>query len=527
MDKHSAGRLVREIGNAQPSRRDILAGAAASGLLTGAATTIGVRRAFAQADKPRRGGTMRIAFVGSPARLDPHQMNGTEEVALTHSIYDGLTYTDHTLTPQPELATSWESTPDAKVWTFRLRQGVKFHHGRALDADDVVWSYKRILDPAVASPARSVFSLIDSVEKVDAATVRFTLTGPFAEFANLVGGNFQAKIVPRDVADLHKTPTGTGPFKLAEFVPGDHATLVRNDAYWNEGQPYLDQVRHLYLPEEASHLAGLLSGHIDMAWSPLPEMLPIYATSKDVKILVAPTNGYQPIVMAVHQPPFNDARVRRAFRLMCDRKALTRIVLGSLDVPVSNDHPIPPQSDMYMAQEPLKQDLEQAKALLAEAGYKDGMDIEMMAWTGRAGLVQSALGFQDMAKKANVRISVNTVPSDVFLGKYWLKHNFFVTNWSARTTLYELLSITYASNAKWNESHWNSRELDALIEAIRSEQDAAKRKAHFGEVQKMFIAEGPVIIPYHRPRVSAIRANVQGYQEHPSAWVDLRTTWLS
>lgn len=168
-----------------------------------------------------------------------------------------------------------------------------------------------------------------------------------------------------------------------------------------------------------------------------------------------------------------------------------------------------------------------AKALLAEAGYKGGMDIEMISWTGRAGLVQSALAFQDMAKKADVRIVLKTVPSDVFLSKYWLKHNFFVTNWSARTTLYELLAIAYTSKAKWNESHWNSPELDNLIDATRTERQEEKRKEVFAEIQRKFLDEGPVIVPYHRPRVTALRKNVKGFQPHPSAWVDLRTAWLS
>src|SRR5205823_522259 len=140
-------------------------------------------------------------------------------------------------------------------------------------------------------------------------------------------------------------------------------------------------------------------------------------------------------------------------RLICNREQLTRIAVGSnLNLPVSNDHPIPPFSPFYMQQEPGKQDIETAKKLLADAGYKDGLDVEMMAWTGRAGLVQAALAFQDMAKRADVRIRVNTVPADIFLSKYWLKHNFFITNWNGRTSLYEMLALAYASNAQWKES---------------------------------------------------------------------------
>ena len=503
-----------------PSRRSFgvgLAGAAALGVL-------GIPRGEAQTRK--RGGTIRVAFVGSPVKVDPHVAAGAEEWAMLRGVYDSLVWTDETLTPRPELAESWEASPDATVWTFKLRKGVKFHHGRELDADDVVFSFKRILDPATASPARSVFSMVDRVEKLDPLVVRFTLKSPFAEFPQLIGGSFQAKVAPRDVSDLNKNPTGTGPFKLTEFVPGDHLTLLRNDAYWRDGEPYLDQIRFVYLPEEAAHIAGMMSGDLDMTWWPSAEVIPIYQANRDLTVSIAQSYGYQPIVMRVDTPPFDKPEVRRAFRLLCNRDSLKKTSMGNLNVPVSNDHPIPPFSPMYIEQKPMVQDIETAKKLLADAGYKDGLDIEMMAWTGRAGLVQEALGFQDMAKKANVRIRVNTVPADIFLSKYWLKHNFFVTNWNGRTTLYEMLALAYQSNATWNESQWKSKRMDDLIELVRREQNEVKRKAVFADIQKVFIDDSPVIVAYHRPSVMVYRTHLRDFTPHPSGWLDFRRTWL-
>lgn len=481
----------------------------------------------AHAQSPKRGGRITVAFVGSPVKLDPHTATGAEEWGLLRAVYDSLVYADEKLQPQPELAERWEGSPDSTQWTFFLRKGVKFHHGREMDADDVVFSYKRILDPEVASPARAAFSMVSEVEKLDDHTVRFTLSSPFAEFPHLCGGSFQAKIAPRDISDLGQTPSGTGPFKLAEFVPGGHATLTRNEAYWRNGEPWVDEVRVAFLPEEATHVAGIMAGTLDMTWWPSGELLPVYQANPDVRIAVAQSYGYQPIVMRVDQPPFDNPDVRKAFRLICNREALKRVVLGNLDVPVSNDHPIPPFSPMYMEQTPLAQDLDTAKQLLSDAGYKDGMDIEMMAWTGRGGLVQSALAFQDMAKKVDVRIQVNTVPADIFLSKYWLKHNFFVTNWNGRTTLYEMLALAYLSDAKWNESGWKSKDMDGLIDGVRREPDEAKRRQIFADIQAMFLSEGPTIIAYHRPSVTVYRKHIQGFIPHPTGWLDFRTTWLA
>jgi peptide/nickel transport system substrate-binding protein len=231
--------------------------------------------------------------------------------------------------------------------------------------------------------------------------------------------------------------------------------------------------------------------------------------------------------MRVDQPPFDKPEVRKAFRLICDRSRLKQVVLGDLDVPVSNDHPIPPFSDMYMQQTPMGQDIETAKKLLADAGYKDGLEIELMSWTGRGGLVQSALAYQDMAKEAGVQIRVNTVPSDIFLSKYWLKHKFVVTNWNGRSTLYEMLALAYLSNAKWNESGWKSPEMDELIGGVQREQDETKRKKIFAEIQTLFIDHGPTIVAYHRPSVMAYRKHIQGFVPHPTGWLDFRTTWLA
>jgi peptide/nickel transport system substrate-binding protein len=149
--------------------------------------------------------------------------------------------------------------------------------------------------------------------KRDPSTVRFTLSGPFAEFPVLVGGSFQARIAPRDVPDLGKTPIGTGPFKLTEYVAGDHATMMRNPDYWRDGQPYLDQLRFLFLPEEASH-TSVSRPATSNVWCRCPRCRRSTA-NKDIVIQVQ-TNGYQPIVMGVDKPP---STIARAPRLLCDR----------------------------------------------------------------------------------------------------------------------------------------------------------------------------------------------------------------
>ena len=131
---------------------------------------VSVRPVFAQ-PLPKRGGKISVAFIGSPVKLDPHVAAGSEEWTLLRSVYDNLVFVDEKLAPKPELAERWEASPDSTEWTFYLRKGVKFHHGREMDADDVIYSYQRILNPEIASPARSVFSMIERIDKLDSYTV--------------------------------------------------------------------------------------------------------------------------------------------------------------------------------------------------------------------------------------------------------------------------------------------------------------------------------------------------------------------
>lgn len=506
------------------TRRKFLGVGVGAGL-TMAAAKFGTPSNLAEAQVPRRGGTLRVALSGAPTKLDPPTFLGIDDFVLGRSLYDSLTFVDHNLVPRPELAESWEASPDPRTWIFHLRRGVRFHHNREMDADDVVYTYRRILDPKTASPARVSLSVIEKVEKLDKYTVRFVLNIPYADLPVLLGGNFHAKIIPHDRSDLDKNPSGTGPFKLKEFVPGDRTTLVRNDAYWQADRPYLDEVRYLYMPEMASQVAGVIGGTLDMIHTPSAEVFPILESNPSVKVLTVASNAYQPIVMRMDRAPFNDNRVRLALKYCVDRAAMNRIVLrghGSL----GNDHPIPPTSEYWTDMGIRPRDIAKAKELLADAGYSNGLDLELFAWTGRPGLVEQALTFQDMVKPANIRIQVRTLPSDVFLSKYYLKVDFFLSHWNARAALDELLFIAYHSKAKWNESYWIDPDLDRLLESGRAELDFQKRKAFYAQIQKKFIEEGPVIIAYHRPRVTAMRKNVIGFQPHPSGWSDLRSVWL-
>jgi peptide/nickel transport system substrate-binding protein len=194
--------------------------------------------------------TIRMAFAIQPATLDPQKMRvgGLEYNAAVY-CFSRLTTQDAQLKVQPDLATSWDASEDLKTWTFHLRPGVKFHNGKPLDAADVLFTYKRILDKEVGSVLRVNFSMVSNIEAVDPLTVRFTLTVPYADFAAATAA-YQALIVSESMLDTLTThPIGTGPFRFVEYRPGDQMTLERNPDYFIPGVPTLDRAILRIIPE--------------------------------------------------------------------------------------------------------------------------------------------------------------------------------------------------------------------------------------------------------------------------------------
>jgi peptide/nickel transport system substrate-binding protein len=459
--------------------------------------------------------------------MDPARFLTIEDENMAFAIYNGLTRVDPQMKVHPDLATSWNTSDDLKTWTFKLRSGVKFHHGKVFNADDVVFSFTRILDPKLASPGRSVLNVLEGVEKKDDSTAIFHLKQPYADLPVVVGGIF-GRIVPSDRGDdqILKEPSGTGPFKFQENVIGDHLTVVRNPDYWQPGLPYLDGIRQVTMPEQASRDAALGGGQIDMIWQVYPTSRDTLKQFPNVKLYSASSGGYVPLVMRSDRPPFDDVRVRQAMKYVVDREQIRQVVmLGAGDL--ANDQPIPPALPLYTDIGLRTPDVARAKQLLSEAGHPNGLDLTLYTSPGRPGMVELAVAFQQMAAPAGIRVKIQKVPIDSFWADYWMKKDFYASNWFMRSTIDETLSVAYKSDAQWNEAFWKSPKLDDLILAGRGERDESKRKQIYAQAARLISDEGGSIITYFQPVVSAASTAVQGFDEPPLSLFDPRTVWLA
>jgi peptide/nickel transport system substrate-binding protein len=480
----------------------------------------------AESDGMKSGGTLTLALPGSPGFLDPALVTTNEGYIISLAGYDGLVRINENMAPEPMLAESWETSDDLLTWTFNLRKGVKYHHGKEFNADDVIYTFERILDPDLGSPAKSILGFVKDLEKKDDYTVVFNLETPSA-FLDTSLGAVQNRIVPSDrtTEQLNQELSGTGPFKMEEYAPGAHTTMVANEDYWQEGIPHLDKFRMVYMPEEATQIAALTSGTVDMMWGLGFENTGTVDAAEEADVLEIKSGLFQDVVFDVRQEPFNDVRVVQALKLCVDRPGIRQVVLQGKGSD-GNDQPIAPIS-IYWGDIPVReQNIEKAKELLAEAGYADGLEFTLYTSDSRPGMVELALSFQEMTKAAGVNVQIERVPADIYWGEYWLKVSACVSNWNMRATPDESLSTAYHSEAKWNESFFASDELDKLIDDARGEKDFDKRSEMYKKAQEIISDEAGTLIPYFKPLIMALRKEVKGFLGHPTGLVDVRTVWL-
>ncbi len=458
--------------------------------------------------------TVRFAMSsseGTDATLDPVLPAGAG--IRYNAIYDQLIELDASYAPQPMLAESWEHNETADEWTFHLREDVVFHDGTPMTAEDVVFTYKRLLDPETGSPGRALLSSLNpnGIEAIDDYTVRFTLDTPVIELPVILNNRYTWILqASQDEEERRTKAIGTGPFKVKEFTPGEDPTiLVRNEEYWRAGQPSIDVLELRSIPEPFARLTALEQGQVDIIEDVPPTDVKRVAENPDLQLLSSQTGSWGGMVMMVDQEPFDDVRVRQAFKYVVDRKQMLDLVaLGHGSI--ANDNPVAPWIRYAVEDEPRQQDIDKAKELLAEAGYADGLSVELHTSSKHPYWIEIATVFKEMAAKAGIDVRVVMAPPDSYWSEVWMQVPFCMTNWGERATD-NALSVMFLSDAEFNETHWYNPEWDALLLQARQTIDDEERTQLYQEAQRIIIDEGGVIIPFFENNLVGARANVTGY----------------
>jgi peptide/nickel transport system substrate-binding protein len=468
-------------------------------------------------------GVLRVGVASSLNTLDPPKMKIGEEYVFNYLVFNALTQIGPDMKVRPDLAERWESSPDLKTWTFHLRRGVKFHHGRELDAEDVIATVNRILDKATGSAARVNLSVIKDGVAVDRHTVRFTLAIPYSGFAEVMADRV-AKVTPRDrVETLATAPVGTGPFKFKEFVPGDHLTVVRNPDYFEKGAPLLDEVVLRIIPESAALTTALEAGSVDLIYLAPLEAIEKLKANANVVVDAVPSSSWDAVVMRCDIPPFNNVKLRQALAAVVDKPALTSLALFGHGTPTHTA--IPPSHPFFNREIPIrKPDAALGKKLMAEAGFPNGLDLKLFIPAGRPARERTGIAVREMAKPIGMRIDLQRVPWDKFVADIEGKAEFNVDGFFSRPTIDTAIYTWYHSTGSWNAItwHYSNPRVDQILDQARATASEDEQRRLYQEFQAIVDREVPGIVPYVLNHVNAYRKSVQGFRSTPMMWLDLR-----
>jgi peptide/nickel transport system substrate-binding protein len=476
----------------------------------------------------KRGGIMQVSFSDSSTdeSLDPAISELNNDSFYTGQIYEGLTVADTEWGVHPVLAEEWESNEDATEWTFTLRQGVTFHDGTPFTAQDAAYSIGRLLDEDVASP---LFSRLepsldpDGISVPDDATLVLTLKRPDSLMPLALSAR-HAMIVKDGTADFSvANAIGTGPFKVKSFRPGQSWEVERNTSYWEQGLPYLDGIRGVVIGEQSTKVQSVVSGEAHIA-DPINYSAASTVTG-NAELLEFSGATYLLVAMDQTKEPFNDERVVDAIKMAVDREQMLNAVFQGYG-DVTADVPVPPDDFFYPTDLSTEQDIEGAKALLAEAGYPDGIDLELNTSDSYGGMVDLAVAFQQVVEPAGIRVKINQGSPDTYWDQVWLVKPMYVSYYTRRHPN-EILSVTYASKAPWNECKLKNPELDDLLSEGLRTTDRDEQQQIYQDALRQVNDKHGTSIPAFVSKLWVKKNNVRGEELELSRGMIMKRAYIA
>jgi peptide/nickel transport system substrate-binding protein len=511
-----------------------------------AATTAPVAAAPTAAAKPaeaakpqaapaaiKKGGVLIIGADVSPVGLDPALTTAFSSVAIYEQMYSSLGTLDYaTNKVKPDIAESWKQV-EPNVAEFKLRQGVKFHGGREVTAEDVKYTFDRLMDEKLAVPLRSYLGPGVATTVIDKYTVRVKNDAVYAPLVSVLADRRPTAIVDREVVekngDLKNADAGSGPFKLVEYTPDVKVILERNGDYWEKDQPILERIEFRIIPEETARLAAIRAGDVDMTILKDPKNARLLRDDKNVNLNDVPSFWRSASPFNMTKKPLDDVRVRQAISYAIDRQEIINTVLLGDGVPTG---PLPPGEGEWAI--PVNAENfptytynpDKARALLKEAGA-EGLKITIQAAPAYAPDIPTAQVMQAQLKKVGIDLQIQQMEWAAVLqaqrdGNFDLNLT-FNTNRPDPDTYLSVAHSKFGQN--WGK--YADPKMDELLDKGRTTTDLAQRKQIYSDVQKLFATELPYLYLYVIKNYEPARQHVKGYVPMASGYrLALKETWL-
>jgi peptide/nickel transport system substrate-binding protein len=525
IDELAAGRL---------SRRQFMRKGAVIGMSTtmmgailaacGGANSVGTSSASSSASAsgtPTKGGTLKLATQAPSAAVNPLTVADAGGLCMLAQTGEFLAFDDNlALQLKPMLATAWKPSQNGAVWTFSLRQGVKFHDGSPLTADDVVYTFQQLSNTKNASNALSNLGGVvtpDGVKKVDASTVAFHLEAPNGNFPYLVSSdNYNAIIVPKgyDYGNWQKTFIGTGPFKLKSYTQNVGADFIANPTYWG-GAPHLDSTAFTFYTSQQPQILALQGGTVDVIVQFVAQGAQSILNNTQYAIISLKSSNHRELSMRNDMAPFTDPRVRQAIALSLDRPGMVQALLTGKGQ-VGNDSPFAPKFPSTNTSVPQRtQDIAKAKQLLSAAGHPNGFSTTLTTEQYEE-IPALAQVIAEAASKIGVTIKLKVENQTDYYGKAtygnsdWLDAIMSLVDYGDRGVPNVFLESPLSSGGPWNAARFHNKTYDGLVKQYVAAVDLQTQKTLAGKIESLLLQETPIVIPYFIDGLTATTSTVHG-----------------
>ncbi|MTK02355.1 ABC transporter substrate-binding protein [Micromonospora sp. CP22] len=471
------------------------------------------------------GGVLNAAIGGEPDQLDPHKTSAYYSFQVLENVFDTLVEPDENLEMKPALATEWTTSDDQLTWTFTLREGVTFSDGSPLTAEDVVYSYNRIIDEKLNNAYK--FGTVKSIEAADPKTVVVTLNAPTPNLLANLGGFKGVAIVQKsnvESGEITTKPVGSGPFVVENYSSGDSIRLVRNDNYWGE-KPKLDGVRFTFVSDPTVALQNLRGGEVHWTDNLPPQQVPGLLDGDDPTVRSVPSTDYWYLSLNQARKPYDDVNVRRAIAFALDREAITKA--AKFGLATVNQTAIPRNSAFYYEYAPYSHDVNQARQLLDQAGVS-GLTMDLMVTSEYPETVTAAQVIAAQLEAVGITVKIRTLDFAQWLDEQGAgSFDSFMLGWLGNIDPDEFYYAQHHSDGSFNFHKYANSTVDRLLDQARTETDQAARKQRYEQVAKQIVDDASYIYLYNPDVAQGWSKQVTGYEVRTDRAIRFREVALA
>lgn len=470
-------------------------------------------------------GNLIAAIAGEPDQLDPQRTSAYFSFEVLENVFDTLVEPDENLQMRPALAESWEISPDQLTWTFHLHSHVRWHDGTPFTADDVVYSYRRIIDEQLTNVDK--FSAVADVTAPDPTTVHIGVSHPTPNLLTNLGGFKGMAIVQRsnvESGQIATHPIGTGPFEFTGRKSGDSITLKANPRYWR-GPPHISGVTFRFISEPTTALSALQAGEIDWTDSVPPQRVAQLRNDDSLTLAVTPSNDYWYLALNEARPPWNDVRVRQAIAYAIDRDSIAAAT--SYRTATVNQLAIPPGNPWHTDYDRYRYDIDKAKALLAESGAAP-KNLDMLVTSEYPETVTAAQIIADNLAPLGITVNIRTVDFATWLDEQNNGHfDMLMMGWLGNIDPDDFYYAQHHTGGSSNAQKFSDPEVDRLLDAGRVETDEDKRKDLYAKAATRIADQVSYLYLYNPSVIQAWATNLSGYDARRDGAIRFRGAQLN